>query len=369
VSRPVALDATLADEPTTGIALYAHELWRALTPLQPPLEVERWGASHSGDVPRGRHRSRTGWTLLQLPQLLTERRPALYHAMSNFNLPLTRVPGVAMVLTVHDLVPLLLPDTVSTAFRLQFRVWLSRSLRVADAVICVSQTTRQSLLETFEVDPARVHVVHHGVDHVDRLAAPDATTVKWLDALGLPEQWALYAGSLDARKNVDLVLSAVERSYDAGKPVTLVIAGQRWFGSSPVEKRVLALKDKGLDVRVTGYLEASVFYALMRRASVFLFPSRYEGFGLPPIEAMHLGVPTIVSTAGSLPEVCEDAALKVDPDDARGLSSAMQRVLASPAFRADLSAHGREVTRKYRWATCAAQTRAIYDLCLTSEKP
>jgi glycosyltransferase involved in cell wall biosynthesis len=367
VSRPVALDATLADEPTTGIALYAHELWRAFTHLQPPIAVERWGASHSGDVPRGRHHSRTGWTLLQVPQLLTERRPALYHAMSNFNLPLNRVPGVAMVLTVHDLVPLLLPDTVSTAFRLQFRVWLSRSLRVADAVICVSQTTRQSLLETFEVDPARVHVVHHGVDHVDRLAAPDATTLKWLDALGLPEPWALYAGSLDARKNVDLVLSAVERSYDAGKPVTLVIAGQRWFGSSPVEKRVLALRDKGLDVRVTGYLEASVFYALMRRASVFLFPSRYEGFGLPPIEAMHLGVPTIISTAGSLPEVCEDAALKVDPDDARGLSSALQRVLDSPAFRADLSAHGREVTRKYRWATCAAQTRAIYDACLTSE--
>jgi glycosyltransferase involved in cell wall biosynthesis len=356
--QPAALDATLFDEPTTGIGLYAHELYRALRPLTP---VERWGATRTGEHPRGRLQGRTGWTLTTLPSLLAEQNPRLFHAVSNFNLPLTRVPGVPYVLTVHDLVPLLLPDTVSRAFRLQFQGWLTRSLALADAVICVSHTTRQSLHEHFEVDPARVHVVHHGVDHVDRLGTPDPTSMTWLDALGLPERWALYAGSLDARKNVGLVLSALERSYDAGRPVTLVIAGQRWFGSSAVERRVLALKDKGLDIRVTGYLEASVFYELMRRASVFLFPSRYEGFGLPPVEAMHLGVPTIISTAGSLPEVCDGAALLVDPDDARALSSAVHRVLSSAAFRADLSAHGRAVTARYRWATCAQQTLSVYD--------
>jgi glycosyltransferase involved in cell wall biosynthesis len=355
---PVALDATLFDEPTTGIGLYARELARALGPL---TSLERWGATRSGDQPRGRHQSRTGWTVGTLPALLAERRPRLYHAVSNFNLPLTRVSGVPYVLTVHDLVPLLLPHTVSTAFRLQFIGWLTRSLALADAVICVSETTRASLLEHFQVDPALVHVVHQGVDHVDRLAQPDETSKHWLDALGLPERWALYAGSLDARKNVDLVLAALERSYDAGRPVTLVIAGQRWFGSTPVERRVLALKAKGLDVRVTGYLEAPVFYELMRRATVFLFPSRYEGFGLPPVEAMHLGVPTIISSAGSLPEVCDEAALIVDPDDARGLASVLQRVLANASFRADLSAHGRAVTARYRWATTAQKTLAVYD--------
>ncbi len=356
--QPAALDATLFDEPTTGIGLYARELARSLDPLTP---LERWGATHSGERPRGRNQSRTGWTLATLPALLATNQPRLYHAVSNFNLPLTRVPGVPYVLTVHDLVPLLLPDTVSRAFRLQFIGWLTRSLAVADAVICVSETTRVSLLEHFQVDPARVHVIHHGVDHVDRLARPDDTSLAWLEALGLPEKWALYAGSLDARKNVDLVLAALERSYDAGRPITLVIAGQRWFGSTPVERKVLALKDKGLDVRVTGYLDAAVFYELMRRATVFLFPSRYEGFGLPPVEAMHLGIPTIVSTAGSLPEVCDGAALTVDPDDARGLSSVLQRVLSSASFRSDLSAHGREVTSRYRWSTAAKQTLAVYD--------
>lgn len=354
--RPVALDATLMDEPTTGIGLYTHELSQALAAQRP---IERWGAQRSGEVPR-RRAARTAWTLAELPRLLSERRPALWHALSNFNLPLLRVPGVPFVLTVHDLVPMLLPETVSFWFRWQFRLWLARSLRVADHVICVSQVTKASLLEHFDFPEDRVSVIAHGVDHVERLARPDATTVKWLDALGLPQRFVLYAGALDARKNVELVLSACERLYDEGRPVTLVLAGQRWFGSGSVEAKVARLKAKGLDLRLLGYLEASVFYALMRRAGVFVFPSRYEGFGLPPVEAMALGVPTIVSTAGSLPEVCGDGALQVDPSDDLGLAAALDRVLSDDGFRAAQGARGLEFSRRYRWETSARLTGEVY---------
>ena len=358
--RPVALDATLMDEPTTGIGLYTHELSRALASRLP---IERWGAPRSGDLPR-RRKARTEWTLGHLPRLLAERRPALWHALSNFNLPLVRVPGVPFVLTVHDLVPLVLPETVSTAFRWQFRLWLARSLKVAEHVICVSEVTRASLLEHFEVSEERLSVIAHGVEHVERLARPDDTSIKWLDALGLPPRFVLYAGSLDARKNVDLVLSACERLYDGGAPVTLALAGQRWFGSRGVEKRVMALRARGLDIRLLGYLEASVFYALMRRAGVFVFPSRYEGFGLPPVEAMALGVPTIVSTAGALPEVCGDGALQVDPDDAGGLAQEIRRTLTDDEFRGALARRGLEVSSRYRWDTTARLTQAVYERVL-----
>jgi glycosyltransferase involved in cell wall biosynthesis len=297
-----------------------------------------------------------------LPLLLAERRPRLFHALANFNLPLTRVPGVPTVLTVHDLVPLLLPDTVSRAFRWQFLAWLSRSVAVADRVICVSDVTRRALLERFDtLDPAHVTTIHHGVDHVDRLAEPDATTLKWLDALGLPKRWVLYAGALDARKNVELLLHACERLYDGGNPVTLVLAGQRWFGAGAIESHVLALKRKGLDLRPLGYLEASVFYSLMRRAPVFVFPSRYEGFGLPPLEAMALGVPTVVSSAGSLPEVCGDGALTFEADDAAELARSLDRVLSDEPFARDLAAKGLARSKGYRWATTAAATARVYD--------
>jgi glycosyltransferase involved in cell wall biosynthesis len=224
--------------------------------------------------------------------------------------------------------------------------------------------TKASLLEHFEVSEDRLSVIAHGVEHVERLARPDAITVKWLDALGLPPRFVLYAGSLDARKNVELVLSACEKLHDGGAPVTLALAGQQWFGSRGVEQRVSALRGRGLDIRLLGYLEASVFYALMRRAGVFVFPSRYEGFGLPPVEAMALGVPTIVSTAGALPEVCGDGALQVDPDDADGLAQALQRVLTDEAFRGALAGRGLEVSRRYRWDTTARLTQTVYERVL-----
>jgi glycosyltransferase involved in cell wall biosynthesis len=255
----------------------------------------------------------------------------------------------------------LLPHTVSTSFRWQFHAWLTRSLAVADHVVCVSELTRTALLERYDVDPSRVTTIHHGVDHVQRLAPPDVTTGKWLDALGLPERWVLYAGALDARKNVELLLHACERLHDGGRPVTLVLAGQRWFGAGSIETHVRALKDKGLDVRALGYLETSVFYALMRRAPVFVFPSRYEGFGLPPLEAMSLGVPTIISAAGSLPEVCGDGALQVDPDDAGALAQALERVLSDATFARQLGERGEVHSRRYRWSATAEATARVYD--------
>lgn len=354
---PVAFDATLWDEPTTGIALYTRELFAALH--RTGLPMERWGARRTGEAPRGR-RSRTGWTLGELPLWLDAKKPALFHAVSNFNLPLTRTRSVPYVLTVHDLVPLLLPGTVSARFRWQFRLWLARSLRVAQQVICVSDVARRSVLERFDVDPRKLHVVHHGVDHVDRVPAPDATTCKWLDALGLDTPFVLYAGALDARKNVELVLRAIERLHDGGLRVPLVLAGQRWFGAGPIETAIQRVKARGVDVRPLGYLADPVFYALMRRAGVFVFPSRYEGFGLPPLEAMRLGVPTIVSTEGSLPEVCGPGAAQVGPDDVDGLASLLSKWLGDERERSRWAAAAKAQAAKFSWAETARLTASLY---------
>ncbi|MBL9038230.1 MAG: glycosyltransferase family 4 protein, partial [Archangium sp.] len=265
------------------------------------------------------------------------------------------------VLTVHDLVPLLLPDTVSTAFRWQFRLWLARSLQVAAHVVCVSEVTRQSVLAHFDVDPAKLTVVHHGVDHVEAVARADATTENWLDALGLGEAFVLYAGALDARKNVELVFAAMERLHQGGRRVPLVLAGQRWFGGDSIERAMQRTKRAGVSVRALGYLADPVFYALMRRATAFVFPSRYEGFGLPPLEAMRLGVPTIVSTEGSLPETCGAGAWQVGPDDAQGLADQLERLLASAPLREERINAGLQWSRRFTWADAVAKTRAVYD--------
>lgn len=355
--REIGIDASQWDEPTTGIGLYTRMLVGALE--ADGLVVHRYGARSSGEFPRGTT-GRTWFTLGVLPRLLARTPEPLYHAVCNFNLPLGRVAGKKLVLTVHDLIPDLLPQTVSLPYRLQFRAWLSRSLRIADAVVCDSERSRQDLLGRFEVKPEKVTTVHLAVDHIDAVPAPDAAGRTYLDALALPEKYVLYAGALDARKNVELVLSAAERFHDEGRPITVVFVGQRWFGAGPIERRIADLRARGVDLRPLGYQPPPLFYELIRRARMFVFPSRYEGFGLPPLEAMHLGVPCIVSTAGSLPEVCGDAALQVDPEDAAGLVAAIGRLLDDDTEAKARGEAGRRWSRRYTWAQTARKTRALY---------
>jgi glycosyltransferase involved in cell wall biosynthesis len=357
---PIAFDASLWDEPTTGIGLYTRCLASALEGLG--VTLERFGARHSGEHPRGRL-GRTAYTLARLPEDLWRSRASLFHAHGNFNLPLVRVPGKTYVVTVHDLIPLLLPQTASRAFRWQFRLGLARALQLADRVVCVSARTRDDLVARYPEVAGRAEVVHNGVDHVDAWRI-DATGEAFLRALSLPKDYVLYAGSLDVRKNVSLVLDALERLEARGRPVPLVLVGQSWFGSGPVEARVRRMREEGHDIRPLGYQSEPVFYELMRRAAVFAFPSRYEGFGLPPLEAMRLGVPVVASNAGSLPEVCGDAALLVSPDDVEGLAHVLERLRNNPEERRQRAEAGRRHVARFTWARAAEQMLAVYTAAL-----
>ena len=354
---PVAFDASLWDEPITGIGLYTHCLAAGLEARG--VRLSRWGARVSGEDPRGRL-GRTAYVLGRLPQTLRDSGVALYHALGNFNLPLLRTPGTAYVVTVHDLIPLLMPETVSRAYYWQFRLWLTRTVRVAERILCVSACTRDDLLARHPEAADKVAVVYNGVDHVER-HVPDATTLDFLRTLSLPRRFVLYAGSLDVRKNVGLVLDALERLRARGRPVPLVLAGQSWFGSGAVETRVARMRAEGHDIRPLGYQPEPVFYELMRRASLFVFPSRYEGFGLPPLEAMFLGTPAIVSTTGATPEVCGAAAVAVRPDDAEGLAAAVDRLLGSESERSRWAEQGRRHAARFTWARCADETLAAYE--------
>lgn len=353
----VALDATLWDEPTTGIGLYTRQVARALGDVG--VSVLRLGARTSGEYPR-RLQGHTLYTLAELPRTLAKLRPPVFHAVANFNLPLRRLPGTAFVLTIHDLIPLELPETVSPRFRWQFRLWIERSLRIADHVVCDSATTRQALLGRFAwLNEVRVTVARLGVDHVQPPVL-DATSRGYLEALGLPAEYLLYVGALDARKNVALVLDALER-LRPWRNVPFVLVGQRWYGSGPIERRIREMRSAGYDIRNLGFQPELLLHALMQRATIFVFPSRGEGFGLPPLEAMALGTPAVVSTAGALPEVCGDAAVQVSPDDAMALAAVLRRLLESPDERRKRSEEGRQRAAQFRWVRVGEHLASVYE--------
>ena len=357
----IALDASLWDESTTGIGLYTRRLASALE--RQGVRIRRMGARHSGENPRG-DSSRTVYFLGKLSEILAGIEEPLFHGLCNFNLPPVRVPGKRMVLTVHDLIPELLPQTVSLAYRWQFRLWLTRSVRIADRIICVSCKTRDDLLQRFPLDEAKLSVVYHGVDHVNAVPVLDATGAAFLHSLALPEQYVLYAGALDARKNVEALLTLTSRLRVGEKPVTLVLAGQNWYGSDVLATLISRARKNGADIRSLGYQSEALFYEVMRRATVFAFPSRYEGFGLPPLEAMCLGVPTVVSTAGALPEICGEAAVQVAPDDVEGWATAIQGLLNSPEERRARAAAGKERAGRFTWKEAARQTIQVYRAAL-----
>ncbi len=357
MSARIALDGTLFDEPTTGIGLYARALYQSLSQQQQAPEL--WGAARSGAHCRQTaSRSRFAW--FELPQLLRRNAPIVYHALGNFNLPLVKTASTRLVLTVHDLIPMQLPHTVSLAFYWQFRLALARAVRVADAIVCVSKTTQQRLHAAFPESEPKTQVIYHGVDHTHWAAPADAISRQWLDALALPENFVLYAGSLDVRKNVELVLRAVKHLHRGGLPATLVVVGQAWYGSGPVQASVAELMRQGIDIRVLGHLHESVFFEVMRRASAFAFCSHDEGFGLPPLEAMAVGVPTVVSRAGALPEICGEGAQYVGTNDTVALAEALAGLLTSPSARQEWSQRARTRAASFQWSKTAAQTLHIY---------
>ena len=178
-----------------------------------------------------------------------------------------------------------------------------------------------------------------------------------------PGRYLLYLGVLEPRKNVPHLLDAYARIAARFPDVPLVIAGKKgWFYEAIFEK-VKALKLEA-QVRFPGYVPDADLPRLYGGARAFVYPSRYEGFGLPVLEAMQCGVPTITSNVSSMPEVAGEAALLVSPDDCGGLADAMTRLLTDDALAQDLSRRGLAQARQFTWERCARETRAVYQACL-----
>jgi glycosyltransferase involved in cell wall biosynthesis len=296
--------------------------------------------------------------LAEAPKLLASHRARLFHGLSNFPLPLQRPANTRLLLTVHDVIPLTHPESVSRAFRLQFQAWIGRSLQLCDAVLCDSEATRSELVARFPGVPASV--VHLGVDHVPsrERALAGAPVVG-----GRP--YVLYLGALDARKNVGVLLRAFE-ALPGARELALVIIGQSAFGSRQLQADIERLRRAGLDIQTPGHLPAEQVWGAMARAAVLCSPSSAEGFGLPPLEGLALGVPVVASRIAAHQEILGDAALFAGPGDADELASALQRALEDSELSRSLRARGPVQAARFTWRRCADETSGVYHSVLGS---
>jgi glycosyltransferase involved in cell wall biosynthesis len=302
------------------------------------------------------------WLLGYLPLRLAALRADVYHGPAAF-LPLFKL-GYRTVVTIHDLVSFLFPDTVPRKYSLYMRLMTRAAVRSADRVIAVSRATQIDLERVLRVPPARTVVIHEAVAPEFAVATPPAAVDAVVRRYGLRRPYCLFVGNLEPRKNLGRLVEAFgrvrARGHHPGSPPQLVLTGTRAWLYGGIFRRVEAQGLAG-DVIFTDYVPAEDLPALYAGAACFVFPSLYEGFGLPVLEAMAAGAPVIASRAGAIPEVAGDAALLVDPVRVEEIAEAIEAVLADRALRDRLVAAGRARARTFSWETVARQTLAVYE--------
>lgn len=281
----------------------------------------------------------------------------LFHAMHHDSTPLLmRAPSI---LTVHDIAPMDFPNP-STLHRLYYRTLTGLAIRRARRVICISQSTQARISHHFARAKQKAVVVYYGRDegfapdpHSDKFAAIAAQ-------VGIRAPYMLYVGSFMARKNIANLVAAVRRLQAMRPDVQMVFVGAP---SGKDDYRFEGLKAP--QVVFTGQMkDKAVLQALYSRAELLLFPSLYEGFGLPPLEAMACGCPVVTSTISSLPEVVGEAAVLVDPYNPEEIAAGALKILESSTYRAELSEHCLRQVQRFSWEKTAYATLAVYEQSL-----
>lgn len=279
--------------------------------------------------------------------------------------PVNVVPVLAtcpLVVTVHDLAYLRMPEVVPARRRQYFQAMTSVATRRADHVIAVSESTKADIVELLGVNPERITVTPLAADERFR-PLPDAEVAAFRTGHGLTRPFALYLGNLEPRKNLPTLLRAFDQIAADVEHDLVIVGGEGWM-TEEFHATLGSLRNRAR-VRVLGFAPVEDLPSWYNAADLFVFPSLYEGFGLPPLEAMACGTPVVTSNTSSLPEVVGDAALTVAPTDTVALAAAMGRLLGDPELSASLRAAGLARAATFTWERTAAGTIDAYHAALT----
>lgn len=378
----VALNAWFWDRPDTGSGQYLRQLVKALAKIKPELQLTLIaphvlemglppGVELKQVVLHGRgHLAKVHFEQITFPRMAQQIDADLAH-VPYWGAPLCS--PVPIILTIHDLIPLQLPEYRGGVLARLYTALVAAAARGAAAVITDSNFSRQDILNRLALPPERVHSIPLAAGdayqpHPDELR-DSAIRRKY----NLPEQgFILYLGGYDVRKNIHTLLRAYTYVHDgtAGQ-YPLVLAGRlperitRRFFDVRGLIRTMALEDS---VHLAGWIEEADKPALYRLASCFVFPSYYEGFGLPVLEAMACGTPIVAAQASSLPEIVGDAGFLLAPNDVRRMAGAILSILLQQEVAEELRGKGLARSDQFKWSRTATETLAIYEQVYTPLK-
>ncbi|MDQ2921612.1 MAG: glycosyltransferase family 4 protein [Acidobacteriota bacterium] len=375
----IGLDGIPLTKPKTGVGHYTFELARALalaapsddfqlvSPLPYTLPLSSLREQGAPANLQAIHAEVSGvskhWWTVGLPSYLRQNPLALFHG-SNYDVPL--LGGCPTVLTIHDLASYLYPETLQTRSVRRARYRLPIMARRATMIVTPTRAVRLEVCERLNVKPEKVIAVHHAPRPCFR-PLPANQTIETTTRLGIDDDFLLFVGTIEPRKNLLTLIRAFENVLkNTSLRPQLVIAGQEGWLTNELFDYVKT-RDFGDRLRWTGYVSDEDLCALYSSCRAFIYPSIYEGFGLPPLEAMACGAPVISSRIPSITEVLGAAAHLVSPADVDALSQSIIELWENSDQRQRLSKAGQALAAEFSWERTARLTREVYRAALGSK--
>lgn len=304
------------------------------------------------------------WRVWGITEQIRKDDIRIFHGLSN-ELPINiKKSKVKSVVTIHDLIFLHFPQYYKPIDRKIYTYKFRKACQNADKIIAISECTKRDIMRFFHIPESKIEIVYQGCDESFHKEATEEKKKEVKAKYNLPDQYILNVGSIEDRKNVLLVVNAMKYLPQS---THLVIVGKR---TSYTEKVELAIQREKLQDRV--HIHHNIPFqdlpAIYQQAEIFVYPSRYEGFGIPIIEAMHSGIPAIGATGSCLEEAGGPNSMYVNPDDVTGLADALNEILSKPEKRKEMILHGKEYVKRFSEETQAGELMNIYNQLIEINK-
>jgi glycosyltransferase involved in cell wall biosynthesis len=286
----------------------------------------------------------------------------LFHPVDVLFVPAHTVPLIHpknTVVTIHGLEYEFCPGAYSLFERLYMRWSIRKSCQWAKKIIAVSENTKKDLTRLYKVPKEKTEVIYEGIGEINFKFQISNFKSNPNDKISNYKKYFLFVGRLEDRKNIEGIVEAFEiakKKYDISHK--LILVGKFGYGGEKIKERVYASEFKN-DIIMTGYVSDDNKHYLLANADVFLFPTFYEGFGLPILEAQSVGTPVVTSNISSMPEVAGDSAVLVDPKDANAIAEAVHKLISDESWKNDIIEKGLENVKRFSWEKCAREVSSL----------
>jgi glycosyltransferase involved in cell wall biosynthesis len=369
----IGIDARSIGKQRTGDEVYTTELLKNLSQIDEKNTYNLYFNSEPRDfwkIPRQNNFSfktvlppqKIFWTFFSLPKFIRKNPVDLLHVQ--YIVPLFLLPPKTKIITtIHDISFEFFPRFIKKSDLFFLKTLIPKSLKKAAHIITVSETSKKDIVEKYQIDPQKITVIYNGVDPIFFQRKNPEILEKIRRKFNLPKKFILYLGTFQPRKNLPALIKAfhhLKKNYHFPDLKLVLVGNKKAHNLDPkIEKTIQAL-DLKKEIYFPGFIKEEYKPAIFQLASLFSFPSLYEGFGLPVLEAMASQTPVIASDKSALPEIIKDSGLIINPADTLEFSQSLFKLLTNSNFRKEKIEKGVQRAKFFTWEKCARETLALY---------